>query len=327
MKNIDGVYARDLDLNLLRVFAVVAEEGSLTRAAARLYVTQPAVSAAMRRLASFVGTELFARQGRGVVLTSRGVELAAAARAHLEPLVAPTMAPPLFDPRASTATVRLGLTDAMEVLLLPALLALLRAEAPGIQLIVLPVQFRSVEEALLANHVDLAVSVADELPRSILRQPLVPGPNASAALVCLHDPRYSRLPKRFTERDYFAHEHVVVSYAGDVRGVIEDALGKSRRVRVSVPAFSFVADVVDGSPLLATVPTLLAEHIIRSRPHLRSVALPFSLEPVSLDLLWPRATDGDPVASFFRGVLMKAALALGPAPRSKAKRLAPAEAQ
>lgn len=327
MKNIDGVYARDLDLNLLRVFAVVAEEGSLTRAASRLYVTQPAVSAAMRRLSSFVGTELFARQGRGVVLTSRGVELAAAARAYLAPLVAATLAPPLFDPRASTATVRLGLTDAMEALLLPALLALLRAEAPGIQLIVLPVQFRSVEAALLASKVDLAVSVADELPRSILRQPLLPGPQASAALVCLHDPRFSRLPKKLSERDYFAREHVVVSYAGDARGVVEDTLGKSRRVRVSVPAFSFVADVVDGSPLLATVPTLLAEHILATRPHLRSVPLPFALEPVSLDLLWPRATDGDPAASFFRDLLMKAALSLGPAPRAKAKRRALASPQ
>jgi Bacterial regulatory helix-turn-helix protein, lysR family len=69
------VYERDLDLNLLRVFAVAAEEGSITRAASRLYITQPAVSAAMRRLTSLVGVELIARQGRGIVLASRGAEL------------------------------------------------------------------------------------------------------------------------------------------------------------------------------------------------------------------------------------------------------------
>ena len=77
MKNILDAYGRDLDLNLLRVFAVVAEEGSITLAATRLYVTQPAVSAAMRRLTDFIGAELFSRQGRGVVLTTRGAELAA----------------------------------------------------------------------------------------------------------------------------------------------------------------------------------------------------------------------------------------------------------
>jgi hypothetical protein len=145
MTQLPDTYARDLDLNLLRVFAVVAEEGSITRAASRLYVTQPAVSAAMRRLSAYVGTELFTRQGRGIVLTSRGTELLAAARAHLEPLLSAAQAAPVFDPQVSTATVRLGLADAMEGVLLPALLARLRTDAPRMQLIVLPVQFRTVE--------------------------------------------------------------------------------------------------------------------------------------------------------------------------------------
>ena len=64
-------YGRDLDLNLLRVFAVVAEAGSVTAAASRLYLTQPAVSAALRRLTTAVGAPLFVRQGRGLALTSR----------------------------------------------------------------------------------------------------------------------------------------------------------------------------------------------------------------------------------------------------------------
>src|SRR4051812_5607979 len=98
MRNINDAYGRDLDLNLLRTFAVVAEESSLTRAAARLYVTQPAVSASMRRLTEFVGADLVTRQGRGVALTTRGAELLVAARAHLQPLVAATMAAAPFDP-------------------------------------------------------------------------------------------------------------------------------------------------------------------------------------------------------------------------------------
>ena len=73
-------YGRDLDLNLLRVFAVVAETGSVTQAAARLYLTHPAVSAALRRLTTAVGAPLFVRQGRGLVLGSRGARLHAAIR-------------------------------------------------------------------------------------------------------------------------------------------------------------------------------------------------------------------------------------------------------
>ncbi len=77
-----NVYARDLDLNLLRVFAVVAESGSVTEAASRLYLTQPAVSAALRRLTVAVGTPLFVRSGRGLVLTSRGRQLHAGMQPH-----------------------------------------------------------------------------------------------------------------------------------------------------------------------------------------------------------------------------------------------------
>jgi len=306
MPNLHDAYGRDLDLNLLRVFAVVAEEGSITRAAARLYVTQPAVSASMRRLTAFVGSDLFAREGRGIVLTARGTELLAAARAYLQPLVAAALAAPAFDPRVTTATVRVGLADSMEALLLPPLLRLLREEAPGLTLVVLPVQFRTVADTLLQHRVELAVSVADELPRSILRQPISLRRRSASAFVCLYDPRFSKLPKKLTERDYFARDHVAVSYAGDVRGIVEDATGKARHVRVSVPSLVSVAEVVDGSSLLATVPALLAEHVLKSRPHLRIVPLPFRLPGAEIELLWARTTDDDRTLRFVRALIPRA---------------------
>jgi len=300
MANINETYARDLDLNLLRVFVVVAEEGSLTRAASRLYVTQPAMSAAMRRLATFVGAELIVRQGRGVAVTARGAELLAAARAHLQPLVAAATATPVFDPKTSTARIRFGLADGLEAVILPRLIARLQREAPRLQLIVLGVQFRTIEEKLLTNQIDFAVTVADDLPQSILRQPLRIQHAGSPGFVCLFDSRFTRLGRTLNERQYFEQEHVIVSYAGDTRGIIEDVLGKTRSVRVSVPAFGYIADVVDGSSLVATVPSLLARELSKTRPHLRALPLPFSMESTSLDLLWSRVTDADPAARFVR---------------------------
>ncbi len=307
MPNITEAYGRDLDLNLLRVFVVVAEEESVTRASARLYVTQPAVSAAMRRLTSFVGSELLTRQGRGVVLTSRGTELLAVARAHLLPLIAATTAAPVFDPSLSTTTIRIGLADGLVAILLPDLLVSMRREAPQMRLIVTPVQFRTVEKLLLGGAIDFAVTVADELPRSILRKELTSPQSNASRFVCLYDSRFTTLPKSFSERDYFAREHVAVSYAGDLRGLVEDAGGKVRKVSISVPAFSYVVDVLDGSPLLATVPALYAQHVRRTRPHLHVAPLPFALEGVSLELLWSRVTDEDPATRFVRGLVAKVA--------------------
>src|SRR4051812_44949748 len=99
MSPMNESYGRDLDLNLLRVFAVVAESGSVTEAASRLYLTQPAVSAALRRLTAAVGAPLFARRGRGLALTSRGERLLARAQPHLRALVEAALAPPQFTPR------------------------------------------------------------------------------------------------------------------------------------------------------------------------------------------------------------------------------------
>src|SRR5678815_4458217 len=106
-----NVYGRDLDLNLLRVFAVVADAGSVTVAASRLYLTQPAVSAALRRLTESVGTRLFVRAGRGIALTPHGERLHASVRTHLAALTDAVRGPAVFDPKTVERTIRIGLAD------------------------------------------------------------------------------------------------------------------------------------------------------------------------------------------------------------------------
>jgi LysR family transcriptional activator of mexEF-oprN operon len=294
-------YGRDLDLNLLRVFAVVAESGSVTEAASRLYLTQPAVSAALRRLTAAVGAPLFARRGRGLALTSRGERLLARAQPHLRALVEAALAPPQFTPRTSDRTFRLGLSDAAEVWLLPPLLRALAREAPGMRVVALPVQFRNAAAVLGAGNVDAAVTVADDLPSGVRRQPLFHG-----GFVCLYDPRHVRkAPRR--EKDYFAGEHVVVSYNGDLRGIVEDLLQKQRRVRCSVSSFSSLGALVDGSALLATVPALVARQIRTVRPHLRTSALPFDLSGTDTELLWPATAEDDEAARFLRAHIVRIA--------------------
>lgn len=297
-------FERDLDLNLLRVFTVVAQERSVTKAAARLYVTQPAVSASMRRLTEFIGASLVTRQGQGIRLTARGELLLLAVEAHLGPLVAATKTATDFDARQSTATVRVGLADGM-TFLLPPLLSLLREHAPHMHLIVLPVQFRSVEELLLTRGADLAVTVADEVSRSIVRATL--RTTGTDGFVCLYDSRF--FSGVVDAQVYFEREHVAVSYAGDARGIVEDQTQRTRTVRVSVPSLSMVADAVDGSPLFATVPGGIALHAVTLRPHLRAVPVPFALETSPLEMLWLKAVDADAAIAFVRDLLTRAVAA------------------
>ncbi len=298
----NGAHARDLDLNLLPVLVAVADTGSVTAAAARLYLTQSAVSAALGRLKAAIGDSLVIRHGRGIVLTERGARLVAEARPHLDAIVQAALLPARFEPKTTERTLRLGLADIADEWLLPPLLRFLAVEAPHMRLLCTPIQFRTVNEALATRRIDIAVTVADDLPASVSRRSLV-----RSHFVCLFDPRFVRLGARPTERAYLAQEHVVVSYNADFRGVVEETFGRERRVRCSVASFSSIGAIVDGGRLVATVPVVFTPQILQLRPHLAVSAVPFPHEPGSIDLLWPRALDVDPSCRFVRDAMIRIA--------------------
>ena len=297
-----AVNARNLDLNLLPVLVAVADTGSVTAAAERLYLTQSAISAALGRLKSAIGEAIVIRHGRGVVLTERGARLVAEARPHLDAILQSALQPARFDPRTSDRTLRIGLADIADEWLLPRLLRFLDVEAPRLRLVCSPIQFRTVNEALATRRIDIAITVADELPASVARRPLL-----RPRFVCVFDPRFVRLGARPTERAYLAQDHVIVSYNADLRGIVEDTFGKERRVRCSVASFGSIGAIVDGGRLVATIPSIVAAQILRIRPHLRVAPIPFSHESGSIDLLWPTALDVDPACRFVRDAIVEMA--------------------
>ncbi|CAN5849378.1 LysR substrate-binding domain-containing protein [soil metagenome] len=292
------VYGRDLDLNLLRVFSVVAETGSVTEAASRLYLTQPAVSAALRRLTETVKASLFVRVGRGLRLTARGERLREALKPHLLPMLEAALEPTEIDPATSDRTLRLGLSDSTEAWLLPPLLRILEEQAPAMRIISIPVQFRTVGALLRSGAIDMAVTVADDLPATILRHRMFTG-----QFCCLYDPRVLKLGA-LDEKEYFANDHIIVSYNGDLRGVIEDMHGKQRKVRCSIASFANLGALLDGTKMIATVPEIVADQIRETRPHLKKKPKPFRVGTAWNELLWPVASDDDPVCRFARNHIL-----------------------
>jgi LysR family transcriptional activator of mexEF-oprN operon len=113
------------------------------------------------------------------------------------------------------------------------------------------------------------------------------------------DPRQVNVA-RMTLARYLEHDHVVVSYNADLRGVVEDSLGIERRVRVAVPSFRSVGTLLDGSALVATVPAMVARELVSARPHLETRPLPFELPSSAIEMLWMRATDDDEALAFVR---------------------------
>lgn len=291
MPRINASELRNVDLNLLLVFATMMEEGTVTGTAARLYLTQPAISASLSRLREVVGEDLFVRAGRGLAPTPRAHALFAEVRAGLHAMERGLFERTSFEPTASSRVFRVGLPDDLELLLVPALAATLAAEAPRVRLVVRPVDFRTALGALESESVELVVSVLDEVPEHVAVRSF-----AGRGFVCLFDPRLVRLGPTPTLEEYLAARHVVVSYNGDLAGIVEDVLGRSgvrRDVALSLPRFASIPAVLASAPLVATVPRAFAERL--AREHGLGVAqLPLSLPDYALQLAWHRATDTDP---------------------------------
>jgi LysR family transcriptional activator of mexEF-oprN operon len=103
---------------------------------------------------------------------------------------------------------------------------------------------------------------------------------------------------------------VIVSYNGDLRGVVEDSFGRERRVRCAVANFNAVGAIVDGSALVATLPSIVASQVVTRRPHLRIARFPLSRAENGMDLLWPTALDGDDGCQFLRTAIIELAMKL-----------------
>ena len=138
MMRVTDARTEGLDLNLLTVFAAIRAEGSITRAAARIGLTQAGASRALARLRTRFEDPLFARGRAGLVLTPRGAELAQAATEILAIVEQHVLPVQLFDPRVHQRRFRIVIADYAELLVVTSTLALLPEQAPRVEIETLP---------------------------------------------------------------------------------------------------------------------------------------------------------------------------------------------
>lgn len=132
---------RTLDLNLLRIFNEVMTERSLTKAANKLALTQPAVSNAMRRLRDVLGDELLRRSGQGIEPTPRALALWPTVQKALRQLQA-SLTPQTFVPAQANTTFVLAMADATAAELIPGLVEVMDRDAPGVTVRIVPLTTR-----------------------------------------------------------------------------------------------------------------------------------------------------------------------------------------
>lgn len=292
---IEGITLVDMrghDLPLLVSLKTMLDEKNITRAAARLGISQPALSAQLARLRDIFQDQLLtpASSGKGMVLTPRGDELKEPLRLALQSLQDVVGTPSAFDPKRSDRIFTIGANDNATAMVGSRLVSLARRHGlSGIRF-----AFRLIDPTRLTGHLeagdlDVALVSKDTVPNGMPAQPLL---EERFMMAQRNDhPRGLRPP---TIREYARLEHVIVSgEGGGFRGFTDDILAKNgltRRVAVSVQHYSVVPLLLQSTDLVCTLPQ---RFLRRYNDVLRALRLPFDTRPFTLYATWHARFDND----------------------------------
>jgi LysR family transcriptional activator of mexEF-oprN operon len=301
---------RRIDLNLLVVFDALILERSVTRAAERVGLGQPAVSHALRRLRTLLGDPLFVSTRQGVVPSVRALELAPWVRALLEGVQEKVFRKPAFHPASWIAEIRLGMTPLTDMALTPRLTKRLAKEAPGATVAIhaTPV-WRDLLERLDDRALDLFVGYAGEL-KPWHRQRVL----WQETMLAVFSPKMIKKPSPLSLRDYLACAHVRgVQRGGITEQKVDQALallGEKRRVTVSTPHFLVIPELLKRAPVVATLNGRVARWLARTFG-LATSSLPFAVENFHESIVWHEAAAADPAQQWLRETMASIGMEAG----------------
>lgn len=281
---------QDLDLNLLRVFDAVLREKGVTAAAARLELTQPAVSNALARLRAVLGDALFVRTPSGMEPTPFARGVAEPVRQALALLDSALAHGPGFEPATATRSFRFYMSDLGQVEFLPPLVERVQRLAPGVRLEAVSFDLEHIADALGSGALDLAIGFLPALGPPVERKALFRDP-----YVCLMRADHP-VGGSFTRKKFVEAAHVLVTYRGGGHRVIEEALeraGVARRIALRVPHFTVVPMVLERTDLILTLPARVGR-VYEQRGRLKQLPVPIPIAPAEVAVHWHERFDTDP---------------------------------
>ena len=296
-----------IDLHLIRVLHTVLTERSVSKAAVRLGMHQPAVSAALRRLRGLAGDPLLVRSGAGMQPTDAALRMVAPAGAILRSAEALFSDARGFDPRTGSHTFRIAASDYLDPLFLPRLMARIKAEAPLCPVEVLPLSADLHYHAHLEQgEVDVVIGNWPQPPDDLHMARLF-----GDEVVCLVAAGHPAVRRGWTAEEWLAAEHIAPTptYPG-ARGVIDDQLsrmGLQRQVAARCAHFSLIPDIVATSLLVLTTGRLFCERFSQRLP-LVILPCPVEFAPLVYYQLWHARTHMGASTRWLRDAVRQVAL-------------------
>ncbi|MBD1915636.1 MULTISPECIES: LysR family transcriptional regulator [Cyanophyceae] len=297
-----------VDLNLLVAFEALYAEKSVTAAAQRLHVGQPAMSAALGRLRSLFSDDLFVRVGREMRPTAKANAIAPQVAAALDTIRATLAEPQSFAPASSQRVFTLATSDYFASLILPKLLVALKQQAPHIDLRLITVEKESFIELIESEIIDLALGTFANLPSHILEEKLL----AERFLgVCRLSHPASENGKVSLEQ-FVAFPHALFTLRRDATGIVDQILaeqGLQRRVALTVPYWLALPTAIATSDLIAAIPSCLEQHFLQYYP-LQVFELPLEVPNWVVSMAWSKLSDRDAANLWLRQIIREVCQAM-----------------
>lgn len=291
-----------IDLNLLATLEALLVEQNVTRAASRLRLSQPAVSAQLARLRKLFGDALLIPARRGMVPTARALELLEPLRQSLDLLRTTLSSKRPFDPATAALTVRIACTDYLQSTLVMPLMLELRRRAPEAKIAVHNLDLATLEDQMARGAIDLALMTPREAAPRLRSRHLF-----DERYVVIGRKRHPGLHSELSIEAWVRLEHVIVSLRGGGFSSPVDralaAMGHRRKVVHSAASFLYVPELVARSNLVALVP----ERLVRNRhAELKVVDSPLPLE-FAVGMVWHERSHGHPGHRWLRETVAEVA--------------------
>lgn len=301
----------NFDLNLLVCFDALMRERNVSRAAAQLNISQPAMSNSLKRLRSLLEDPLLVRTTRGMEPTERALELEPLIRQSLSYAEAALSPMDDFNPLASQRVFRILVSDYVEGTLISSLVKHLQVHAPHVTLDVLTLSDASFQD-LEKGKVDLAINRFDEIPQSFYQRLVW-----HDRFLCLVNKGHPLLENN-TLQQYLNSDHIWVSKTGigvatgmsqensNKRGWVDDALGElnlERKIRVFTRHYQIIPSLMENTELIATVPSRAARSY-HAHKQLVAVEPPFEIKPIEIKMVWSPLLHHNSAHKWIRRILI-----------------------
>ena len=285
------------DLNLLKAFDAIYKERNITRAAASIHISQPAMSAVLTRLRDLFNDPLFIRDKFGVAPTEKAMAIHLDIERALDTLDSVVQSERSFDPLTENRKFTIAASEYFQITILPLLLTHLRQHAPNIRIICTTFTQDLTDTGLMSGGTDLAFGRISSPPDSLVVRQAI-----TERLRCLMSATHSTIKQRLTIKQLETFPHVVIQPHGKLKTGVFQFLSQQkikRNIGCVVTTFNLVPNLLIDSHYIAVLPERLCQRFAQDK-RLKQLALPIDLGSFPFHLAWHQRYQKDSAHQWLR---------------------------